>query len=112
MNKRTGRLDAVKATLARFRFDATFTSIDLARLIAGHTATDIARDLIALANKGEIELVGKQKRDGGGQDIKVYQRVKKVTFAFEAGLAGGVWSDLYMRPLPITQKGRVHVCHG
>ena len=105
-NKHTGRLRTTKDILARFRFDATFTSQDIAKLNVGYTPEEVARDLVNLAGKGEIELVGKAKRPEGGKDINVYQRVKKVEYAFEAGLAGGVWADLYMRPLPVG-RGRV-----
>lgn len=111
-NTKTGRLETTKAILARFRYDTEFTSLDIAAINKGYTPEEVARDLVNLANKGEIELIGKRKREGGGKDINLYRRVKKVTFSFEVGLAGGVWADLYMRPLPVMQKGRVFTCQG
>ena len=112
MNTHTGRLDAVKSYLSRTSYSATFTSLDIARVTKGFTPEQIDRSLVLLAKVGEVEKIGKQEREGGGHGINVYQRIKKVELTFEHGLAGGVWADLYMIPLPVTQKGRVHVCHG
>ena len=111
-NQKTGRMDAVKGYLSRTSYAVTFTCLDIARATKGFTPEQISRSLVALAKVGEVEKIGKQERPEGGHGINVYQRVKKVEFAFEAGLAGGVWADLYMRPMPVTQKGRAHLCHG
>jgi len=105
--KKSGITDT-RSVLSRYRFDAEFTSVDLAKFLK-LTPVEIAKHLVAMNLKGELEVVGKQKRVGGGQDLNVYRRVKKVEFSFTPNLAGGVWSDLFMIPMPVSKgMGRVY----
>lgn len=106
---RYSRVNEVTAVINAVPAGKEFTAKDIAAQLPQYTTPQVARTIVDLVKVKEplIAAVATKRRPEGGKAMNVYCR-KAVSSGYKIDAeVGGVWSDLFMKPVPVP-KGRVH----